>query len=176
MAKKEEALVYLLVSTQQEISQKLLGIMKKAVNNEKVTCIYVTFNQPAKILQKSFKAAGINVEKVKFINTITRLTEDVDFEKNIVYADSPKSLKDISIIIRNRVEMDDSKQKFVFIDSVAHILTYNSAESTNGFIQGISNKLRLISIMGKILAIKGGNMTENIIEQYSKYVDKTEEI
>lgn len=151
--------------------------MKNTVNLGKAVCVYVTFNKPAKVLQKLFKSRGVNIDKILFVDTITRLFEDADLEKSIIYLDSPKKLTDVLIIIRNRLETSpDAEGRFVFIDSLSNIMTYNSLGDTIKFIQSLTNKLRLVEVGGKLLLMKGGEVQETTIEEFAKFADEIIEL
>lgn len=174
---EDDKLIFLLKSNQENSIPKTINILKRLINQNNSLCIYITFNKPSKVLQKTFKSKGVNTNKILFIDAITRLSEDVDFEKNFIYVDSPQELTTISTVIRNRLELsEDIKNKFVFIDSLSNIITYNSTGNTIKFMQSLTNKLRLIEIKGKILVIKGGVTKETTIEEFGKFVDQIIEL
>jgi len=170
-------LLTLLRTNQQESSNKTIQFLKKLINNDKFLCLYITFNKPSKVLEKTFKSKGININNLIFIDTVTRLSEDADLEKNFIYVDSPKKLTDILIIVRDRLEVySDVKKRYVFVDSLSHIMNYNPSEKRVKFIQGLTNKLRLVDVKGGILAIEGGSVKEEHIQECAKCVDAVKQL
>lgn len=171
MIKEKRGLIYLVSTNEEKTLLKTINIIKKLIKS-KALCIYITFNKPAKVLKKTFNSKGVNINKILFIDAVTRLSEDVDIEKDIIYIDSPKDLTDLLIILRNSLEINAEKNKFVFIDSISNILNYNSNQETIKFIQSLTNKLRLIEVEGELLIIEGGLTQKSIVHEFKKYVDQ----
>lgn len=173
----DEDLIILVVVNEKNFLDKSISLLKKLINQDNFLCFYITFNKPAKLLQKLFKSKKIDLNRVMFIDAITRLSEDVDFEKNLVYIDSPEHLTNLLIILRNHLDINsDIKRRVVFIDSLSNIANYNSEKETINFLHILTNKLKLMEVHSRIFVIKGGFVKEMMLKECGKYADKVIEL
>lgn len=168
----------ILINTDEKKSLiKSISMSKELVNEYGFQCIYITFNKPGKILKKLFKSKKINLDRIVFIDAITRLSEDIDLEKNLVYIDSPQHLTNLLIILRNYLDMyNGMKKRVVFLDSLSNVANYNPGKESINFLHTLTNKLRLMEVYGRIFVIRGGLVKEVMLKECNKYVDKVIEV
>lgn len=153
--------------------KKVAGILERAINRNGLYCVYVTFNRPYRVIAKDFKKQGVDVSKTHFIDAVTRLSEDVNFEKNCSYVDSPTDTETVSIYIRNHLEANPDKKKFVIIDSLSNVINLIPKKDALFFTHLIANKLRLIGVGGSIMAIIEGGKKPAELKECEKFVDRT---
>ena len=151
---------------------RVASILKDAINQKGMNCIYVTFNRPYKVLIKMFKKEGVDVSKIFFVDTVTRLSEDVDLEEGCCFVDSPKDLTTISLHIRTVLEMNPSQKKFILIDSVSNLMNFVPINSAINFLQIITNKLRLIEVGGSIMMFVEKGQRPSELKNFRRLVDK----
>lgn len=148
--------------------EKTIELLKELINKKGFFCIYLTFNLPFEILLKQFKKAGINTKKMYFFDTITRLSHDVDADKQCSYLHSPKQLEYLFPLIKYKLEILEGKKFFLILDSLTNILHYNDHEQTMKFVHSLANKLRLSNIGGRLIVTNPQN--DVIYESFNDFI------
>ncbi len=121
---------------------------------ERAEGVFVTLNRPYSSLKKLMTKEGIDINRIIFIDTITRQLggEEID-EDRCVYLNSPDPTQ-IQMAIEQTMDRIDSENRFIYIDSLSTISLYKSFETLLKFIRYITGKIRIKGFIGTIFSIE----------------------
>ncbi|MBU1120450.1 MAG: hypothetical protein ABIE23_06255 [archaeon] len=143
---------------------------------EHVQGIYVTLNRSFLFLNELFQSEGINIDNMKFIDAITKVTGRKEVKaENLVYVESPNNLVELSVEIDEAIKSVKEKPAFLIFDSISTLLIYNEIGSCEKFIHLVIGKLQESKLKGIFLMVKSDEM-KGIINTLSQFCDKTIEI
>ncbi len=149
-----------------------MKIYKTLTNKKGYKGILVTVNRTYSSLLKILKKEKIKTGNLFFIDAITKsTTAQNNKNKNCLFTESPESLTELSIAIDQIVKSMDKGKRFLVIDSLTTLVTYNNANSVLKFSHFLINKLRSSDVMGVMLILKEGADTK-LVSQLSQFVDK----
>lgn len=135
--------------------------------------IMITSNQPSMILSKMYSRAGINTEKVFFIDTITNyaLGKDETDTANTLYISNPGDLTEIGIALTKALNKYEEKDVCIVLDSISTMLIYVSSAKISKFLHYLINKIRLSDMHGVLFAAKNG-LDPGFMIQLTTFVDE----
>ncbi len=115
--------------------------------------IYVSFNKPCKSLRRLLSSAGVNVDRLVFIDCVSR---QYAYERGneCIYVSSPDPVH-IQVALRKASERLNSERKFVFFDSLSTISLYKSKESMIKFLRQVTGKLRMEGFVVLLFTLEG---------------------
>ncbi|RLI82337.1 hypothetical protein DRP07_05455 [Archaeoglobales archaeon] len=121
---------------------------------ERAEGVFVTLNRPYSSLKKLMTKEGIDINKIIFIDSITRQLggEEVDSER-CVYLNSPDPTQ-IQMAIEQTMDRIFTENRFIYIDSLSTISLYKSFETLLKFIRYITGKIRIKGFIGTIFSIE----------------------
>jgi KaiC/GvpD/RAD55 family RecA-like ATPase len=163
--------IVLYVINPEEYFKHVVAIFKKEAQKKSV--VYVTTNKPYNSVMRSLKQAGVNADRIFFIDCISqdilgeKLPEEPD---NCLFVESPKSLTAMSIAIHESVKHLEG-EKLLFLDSLSTLLIYNDANTIGRFSNFLVNKMRSYDVQTIILSVET-DMDKNIIKQIESFVDE----
>ncbi len=102
--------------------------------------IYVSFNKPCRSLKRILSSSGVNVEKLVFIDCVSR-EYSYEREEDCIYVSSPDPVH-IQVALKRAMEKLNSNHKFVFFDSLSTISLYKSKESMIKFLRQVTGRMR----------------------------------
>ena len=147
------------------------GILKQLINEDKLFGIYITVNRPYHNLISILKDNKINTDNLFVIDAITLSTGGhPSDEKNCIFLDSPTNLTDITIALRQAVDVLKDKKKFIFFDTLSTLLIYNQSNSVIKFAHFLTGRMREWDTTGVILSIEK-EMNETLINQLTQFCD-----
>lgn len=153
-----------------EVNTEALKIL---INEMKFDCIYITLGKPYSDLDKLFKSAGVDTNKLFFIDAISNMygIKQVTTKK-CVYASGPLDIDSITVSLRELLSSLSSEKKCVFLDSVTTVLLYNSLPRTIRFSQFLTQTLKKMGVEGVMVSIAKGATTERLVKELSKLCDE----
>jgi hypothetical protein len=140
-----------------EIRNKNIELLQKVVAEEYYVLI-VTTNQPFDILKKNYEKNGVPLDRIQFIDTVTKYAVGRDLQpvKNCRFINNPANLTDIGIAMTEILKYLEGKKTCLLFDSVNSMLIYISSQNITKFIHFITNKLRLMNFSGIFLVVEKG--------------------
>jgi len=131
-----------------DISAEAIKIL---VNELDYSGIYISFNRTCGDLQTMFKSSGIKMDKIYFIDTITKNTIlEPPPRENCSYIESTKALTDITIEVTKLKAKIKSEKKFLIFDSAPLLLVYNSLIRSERFLHSLIQNIRSQGFIGII--------------------------
>jgi len=127
----------------------------------KTAWVYVTITNPYGTIVKKF---GNKLDKgnIRFIDGISRAAGIYEINPNCIFIESPAQLEKILLEIMAAFrDLDDYVQKYLVIDSLSSLLTYNNVSLVTEFFTHLSNRTKLEDIHSISLSIEE-EMDENI--------------
>lgn len=134
--------------------------------------IMITTNQPSLILSKMYSRAGINTDRVFFIDAITNyaLGKDEEDTENTLFINNPGDLTELGIALTKAMEKFENEDVCIVLDSISTMLIYTSSARILKFIHYLTNKIRLFDIHGILFAAKNG-LDPGFMIQMTTFVD-----
>jgi hypothetical protein len=168
---KEHGL-YLIMASAAEIRNKNIELLQKVVAEEYYVLI-VTTNQPFDILKKNYEKNGVPLDRIQFIDTVTKYAVGRDLQpvKNCRFINNPANLTDIGIAMTEILKYLEGKKTCLLFDSVNSMLIYISSQNITKFIHFITNKLRLMNFSGIFLVVEKG-LDPDVLVQLTTFVDE----
>jgi KaiC/GvpD/RAD55 family RecA-like ATPase len=153
-----------------EVNVQALNVL---VNELGYTCVYVSLVKPASELDKYYKAAGVDNNKLYFIDAISKMYggEKVN-TKRITYTSGPLDIDAITASLRDMLASLGTGKKCVFLDSVSTVLLYNSLPRTLRFSQFLTTTLRSLGVTGVMVSIAKGQTTIKLVVELAKLCDE----
>jgi hypothetical protein len=131
--------------------------MIKHLNKKGWAGIYVGVVKPYADVAALFKKNGIDVEKIYFIDCISK---SVAFDKMVETARvsylMPGDLTGLGIAVDEGINhlTQESDKVFVFVDTLSTLLIYSSAQTLAKFSHFLTGRLRLKNLRGVILTLE----------------------
>jgi len=146
------------------------------INHTQGKGIYITLNRSYKFLEETLKKEKIDVEKIFFIDAISKGTgKTPGFAQNVQYVESPRNLTELSVAIDDSYTKLGDKPKFLIFDSISTLLIYNDISSVERFMHLIIGKLREWKIKGVLLMVKSDEH-KGVVNSLSQFCDRILEI
>lgn len=131
--------------------------------------IYITLSKDYVELSKLFRAKGIDMGKIIFIDGISQMYGIKQVKSpSVTYVDGPVSIDAISESVTKIVPSMKNKKKFVFLDSITTVLLYNSLERTLRFSQFLTKSLKQLQAVGIVVSVSKGFANENLVKELTK--------
>lgn len=164
--------VVLVISAAENTLKKNIEILKFLLGNG-YSGIYITINQPYKTLNDLFADRGLDIEKIFFIDSITKTIKgEPKREENCLFISSPQGLTELGIAVSEAMGSLKTEKNFLFLDSLSTLLIYNSTGSIAKFSHFLMNKIRLSNVTGIFISIEK-EMDRKLISQLSQFSDRT---
>jgi KaiC/GvpD/RAD55 family RecA-like ATPase len=159
------------MSSPTEIRNKNIEVIKKVLS-EDYTVLVMTTNQPYEILKKSYEKNGILLDRIYFVDTVTKyaMGRDPQPAKNCRFINTPANLTDIGIAVTDTLKDLEGKKVCLLFDSVNSMLIYISSQNITKFIHFVTNKLRLLNFTGFFLVMEKG-MDPDVLAHLTTFVD-----
>lgn len=163
--------LYLIISAPTEIRNKNIGLIEKLLSEDYYVLV-ITTNQPYDILKKNYEKTGIPLDRIHFIDTVTKyaMGHDPQPAKNCRFVSNPANLTDIGIAATEALKDLEGKKVCLLFDSVSSLLIYISSQNITRFIHFVTNKLRLLNFAGIFLVVEKG-LDPEVMDQLTTFVD-----
>lgn len=132
-----------------QYKQKLIDVLKTTSKSYKVC--YVSLNRSYSAISEMLSNNGIAEGNFHFIDCISKTVHKPTPKENVVFADSPNALVDISLHIGEA--MKDKCDILVF-NSITTLLVYHNAQTTTKFITNLIVKIKELKKKGLFLYMK----------------------
>lgn len=165
----EGSVILFKVDAKEYLNTKIT-ILKEIVRDDAAT-VYVSLNRPCSVLIETFKKNKINIDKIFFIDCITKAVGEAEETKNVVFIDGPKHLTNLSITIIEAIKTLPFKNKFLVLDALTTLLIYNSPEIVLGFLNSMSNKMRILKVNSIWLSAEK-ELDPKIESRLDQFIDK----
>lgn len=173
----------------QNVDKVIEEILKILVEELKMSGIYFSLRNPANHTIDLLKRSKINVEKILFVDTVSKYfyspapgialayTEKITTSKegNIIFLKSPSNLAEIAIVLYEILaSVKEPEKTFIIVDSLDIISLHSEREKFLKFIHFISSKFRLFRVFGLYFQLT--TREEELIREISVFVDEIVEI
>ena len=137
--------------------------------------IVVTLNKPYFSLKKMLVKEGVKVENIYFIDCITRQFGGEEIDPNrCFYLPSPDPTQ-LQIAIDRMMDLIQSDNRFIYLDSLSTISLYKSFESLIKFLRLLTGKIRVRGFTGTMFTLEK-EMDESYYSQISLMCDEIIEV
>ncbi|MDD1702620.1 MAG: hypothetical protein LUQ31_06540 [Methanoregula sp.] len=163
--------LYLLMSRPDEIRKKNIELIKDLIRGDYYVLV-ITTNQLEDMLRKSYEKNGVPLEKIFFVDAVTKyaLGHDPEPVKNCRFVSNPANLTDIGIAVTETLKELQGKKTCILFDSVNAMLIYISSQNITKFIHFVTNRLRIMKFSGIFLAVEKG-LDPDVLIQLTTFVD-----
>jgi hypothetical protein len=163
--------IFLVLATPGNIRQRNIDLIREISAHDYHTVV-ITTNFPYSILAKLYAGQGIDMNKVSFIDAVTR--NSIGSAENIPgvvrFINNPANLTDMGIAVTEALKDHSGKKVCILYDSISTMLIYLSSPNISKFIHFVTNKLRLMDISGVFLAVEKG-LDPMLMTQLTTFVD-----
>lgn len=151
--------------------------LKVLVNELQYDCIYITLGKSFGELDKIFKQAGVDNNRLYFIDAISQMYGVKQTStKRCVYTAGPLDIDSITASLRDLLATLGKAKKCVFLDSVTTVLLYNSLPRTIRFSQFLTQTLKKMDVTGVMVSITKGESTTKLVQELGKLCDEVLDI
>lgn len=173
-----ENYIVLFVTDAKRYIETNLCILRVFVNEKGYYGIYVTVNRPYSTLFQFLKDKKIKVERIFFIDCITKLTgEKVKLTKNCLYLSSPQNLTELGIALSQATSaMGKQKNRFLFLDSLSTMAIYNSLQTLARFSHFLTTKIRVCKLKAGIIISLEKEVDKKLLSVMEELCDKVVEV
>jgi hypothetical protein len=145
----------------------------KSLQKDHDAGVIITVNQPFPVMRKVLEKNTVDTDKLYFIDCISKTAGGgSEKDEHCLYVNSPSDLTELSIAIMQVLESLGKKKKFVFIDSLATFLMYNSAGTLSKFSHFLITKISLMDVSGILMSVEE-EMDAKLITELKSFCEKT---
>lgn len=149
-----------------EYNDQIVDFMKQLTG--KSIC-YVTLNKTYDSLKEVFNNADVNMDKVVFIDAISKTIKSVpDQTRGCYYISSPGALTELSLVISKFLRHDFN---YIIFDSLTNLTIYEKKAPVAKFLSILTNKIREKETKALFYALDMDQHQE-MIQECSMFVDK----
>jgi hypothetical protein len=143
-------------------------MMKYLLKEKNMEGIYITLNRNAELVMETMKSAGIDAQKIFFVDcsSVTKKHKKGSY----ILVLSPKNLTDIGVVLSEFFKSNPMK-KFLILDSVSSLLSFNNVKSVVSFSQFLLNLIKENKINGVMIAQEKGT-DEFVMRNFYTFSDK----
>lgn len=162
----------LLISPIEELQDNINIIIEFFAKKKGFPGIYISFNRPQRGIKKSLEDAGVPVDKIFFIDCISKsLLGEMEEIKNVLHIYRPTNLTVLNMAIDKFVE-EIPGEKYLIIDALTTLFIYNKEKDVIEFIRSqiekaSKEKVKLIALIPKT---KGEELTDKISVFFEKVI------
>ena len=167
----EESHLVLVLSEPLHLKKRNIEIIKE-VTEDGFSVIVITTNNPYSILEKDYRKEGIDLDKVYFVDAITKyaIGKETENAENCIFISGPADLTSMGIAVSEVLKKASSEKACVLLNTVNSMLIYINPENLIKFVHFIANKLRLFEISGVFLAVEKG-IDPSTLVQLQSFID-----
>lgn len=170
---KQKNIIELVLVSATKYSDISIEILKPLVKR-KISGIYLALNKPYDTLIENFKGK-LDTEKLFFIDAVSRTAgSKTERKENALFVNAPTSLTEISIAMEQILQIT-TEDKFLYLDSVSTLLTYNNEATTIKFIHFLINKLRASHAIGIFIVLRE-KAAEHVVSELAQFCDRVIEV
>ncbi len=165
--------LFLVLSPPDRLREQNLALTGELLDAGYRVCV-ITTNYPYRVLSRLYESAGLDLERIAFIDAITpyALGSMPPADARCRYVEAPTDLTAIGIGVTEVLRAHPHEPTCILIDSVSTMLIYLSSTSLSKFIHFVANRLRLLDHSGIFLAVEQG-LDPMLLTQLVTFVDAT---
>ncbi len=142
-----------------------LDVLNFLVNKQYANGGYITANMPYTHLIDMFEKNCINIEKLHFIDCITKTTgAKLPKAKNCVFVNSPSHLTELSTALHGYITSSKGDDKFIHIDSLSTLRIHNRKRDVLRLVHYLSSKMKAFGLRGMVVSLNKETDKELIAE------------
>ncbi|MFQ6081323.1 MAG: hypothetical protein ACE5OW_06620 [Candidatus Bathyarchaeia archaeon] len=167
--------VILLVVPGEQYFASNLNLLKTLIDELNLRGIYVTVNKPSSMLAKVFEQKGIEVDRLFFIDSVSKMAGICPEEtENCIYTDAPSNLTSLQIAIGESIKKvgGPNEEKFLLFDSLSTMLIYNTPDKVSKFSHLFITRLRKYGLNGVIICLER-EQEQGFLDSISLFCDET---
>lgn len=164
--------IFLILVPPANMRQRNIELIKE-ISTLDYHMVVITTNFPYSVLIKLYSDSGIDLNKVSFIDTVTRnsIGNAENIPRVVRYVNNPANLTDLGIAVTKMLKENAGEKVCILFDSISTMLIYLSSSNISKFIHFVTNKLRLMDISGVFLAAEKG-LDPMFVSQLTTFVDR----
>lgn len=156
----------LLIVPSMEYNDDIVKVIKELSGG---SICYVTLNKTSESLKELFTKNKINIEKITFIDAISKTIKNVpDMGSGVYYISSPGALTEISLAITKFIKHEFN---YLIFDSLTNLLVYERRAPVAKFLSSLVNKIKESKVKAVFYALAVKEQ-ETLIRESSMFVDK----
>lgn len=178
-ALKKTGWITLLNAPIENYMQVNVEAIRVLIEDFKYQGIYITVNKPYSDLVAEFSKAGLNTNKLKFVDAISQTYGIRPKEnKQCRYVFGPLNIEGIVDAVRKFLpEITVAQSKiFVFIDSITTVLLYNHLPRTVRFSKFLTEDLKKLKVSGIMVSVAAGLTSERLVKEVKEFCDEVIDI
>jgi len=154
----------LLVMPSVEYNGVIVDVIKQLSGN----ICYVTANKTYDALKESFQKNKVNIEKIVFIDTISKTMKKVpDQAESVYYVSSPGALTELSLAVEKFLRHDFD---YLIFDSITNLAIYQNKNICAKFITDLVNKVKKTKTKAVFYAVDSEEQ-RGVIDHAGQIVD-----
>lgn len=168
---EKDAHIWLVLSPPDRLKENNIGLLENITKCGEV--IVITVSQPSKYLSELYASRGIPVEKITFIDTISKFAMGSveSGASKTRFINNPSDLTGLSIAVSETLKDMMDKKPSIVIDSINAMLIYLPSTDITKFMHFITSKLRIMDLSGIYIAAES-SLDPKIMAQIVTFTDK----
>jgi hypothetical protein len=172
----KQSYVVLLLIDPAKYSQTRRGLLRRFVQKEKLSGLYITVNQPVEKLLKEIEFDEIDISQVHFIDMISKTSgANTPRIKKVDYLESASDLTELMLLVDKIMPSLPSGKSFFVLDSISTLLVYNEVESVEKLAHALIGKLNSYNCKSILVMVKSQDKG-GALQTISQFCDKVAEI
>jgi len=147
------------------LSEVRAVVLKTLLGEKDSGGIYVLIDRPFGVVFKDLKECGVPVERLFFIDSVSKPEAEWEKQEQVIFLHSPHNLADLITGITEAVDSGSRKRDiarqrdFILFDAPSKLLVYNDAKAVENFSKFLielakPNRFRIICIFEQDLGEK----------------------
>jgi hypothetical protein len=164
----EENQIMVLIMPEENYLDRLMNVIKDMSSLPGRLC-YISLNRPYNSLITTFHKAGIDTQKIYFIDAITKTAQMPQNTPECEFVSSPGALTELSVAISK--VMDSGQFKYIVFDSLSTLLVYESDTTIAKFVHFLMAKVRVAGCNALFTCLKQDSDSV-LIKDINMFADK----
>jgi len=144
------------------------GVIVDVIKQLSGNICYVTANKTYDALKESFHKNKVNIEKIVFIDTISKTMKKVpDQAESVYYVSSPGALTELSLAVEKFLRHDFD---YLIFDSITNLAIYQNKNICAKFITDLVNKVKKTKTKAVFYAVDSEEQ-RGVIDHAGQIVD-----
>jgi archaellum biogenesis ATPase FlaH len=127
--------------SKKKFNETYVIVLKNLLSKPTARGVYVTVNTPFKRLVMELKEWGVPVERLFFVDAVSKIDQEWREGKQVIFLNSPHDLPNLTAGIAEALYLNSprkkfaGKQNFVLLHSISSLLIYNKVETVQKFLE-----------------------------------------
>jgi archaellum biogenesis ATPase FlaH len=160
--------ILVLIMPEENYTDHLLMVVKEIGKLPGKIC-YISLNRPYNSLIKTFQHVGLDMNRIHFIDAITKTAQIITKCDECDFVTSPGALTELSVTISKL--MDTGDYKYIIFDSLSTLLVYESDTTIAKFVHFLMAKVRVAGCSAVFTCLKQ-DANSILIKDINMFADK----